>query len=110
MVPFTLIVFQLYASMGAAVKAQSDDARKLTALARFVILLALSVYPAIYLLPILGLVGPTAFVVTQVGLAAADLVASGLCGILIYMIAHSKTLPEKDTAGSHASALRGLKV
>lgn len=110
MVPFTLIVFQLYGSMGPAVKAQPDDARKLTGLTRFVILLALSVYPALYLLPLAGVVGPMALVATQIGFVAADLVANGLCGILVYMIASSKTFSEKETAGVHASAMRGLKV
>ena len=110
MVPFTLIVFQLYGSMASAVKAQPDDARKLTGLTRFMILLAVSVYPAVYLLPLLGVAEPMAFLVTQISFVAADLVANGLCGILIYMIASSKTFPEKDAAASHVPALRGLKV
>ena len=110
MVPFTLIVFQLYGSMGSAVKAQPDDARKLTGLTRFMILLALAVYPTIYLLPLVGVPEPMALVITRVGFVAADLVASGLCGILVYMIASSKTFPEKETAGNHVPALRGLKV
>lgn len=111
LVPYTLILFQLYGSLGAAVKAQPSDARKLAGAARFLILVTLLAYPAIYVLPLVGVTGATATMVTQIGFAAADLVVGGLCTILIYMVASSKTLPEKELAGAApASAFRGLKV
>lgn len=110
MVPLALIVFQLFGSMASAIKAQPPEARRLTTMARLLILLAFSVYPAIYLLPLLNVTGPLAVMISQLGFAAADLVANVLGGIVIYMIASSKTFPEKDAMGPHASALRSLKV
>lgn len=111
MVPFTLILFQLFGSMAGAVKAQADEPRKIAGITRLLISFALSGYSVIYLLPLVGLSTALETVATQAGFAAADVLGFGLCGLLIYMLASSKTQPSKElVTATHAPALRGIRA
>jgi bacteriorhodopsin len=97
MVPFLIIVYQLYVSLADAVKSQPAQARGLVVWARFVTVLTWCFYPIVYTLPLVGVTGSTAFVVTQVGYAGADIAAKAVFGLLIYMIAVRKSEPADVT-------------
>ena len=91
MVPFAIIVYQLYVGLADAVQSQPTEARKLVVWARFITLVTWCFYPAVYVLPLLGIGGSTAFVSTQVGYAGADLTAKVVYGVMIYLIAVQKS-------------------
>lgn len=93
MVPFTIIMYQLYVTMAKIVDAQPEAARRLVSRARFATLLSWSFYPAIYLLPLAGVVGTAALISTQIGYAVADMVAKAVYGVLICAVAVSKSQP-----------------
>ncbi len=91
MVPFAIIVQQLYGGLASAVAAQPAQVRGLVTLARFVTVLTWCFYPAVYVLPLIGVTGTTAFIATQLGYAGADLAAKVGYGLLIYAIAARKS-------------------
>ncbi len=84
MVPFVIIIHQLYVALRASVDNQPPAARGLVSAARFLTVSVWSVYPVLYLLPILGLTGPLTFATTQVTYALADVTAKAAFGMLIY--------------------------
>lgn len=91
MVPFLLIMFQLFVSLAKAVAAEPKESRRWVVAARFVTVITWSFYPVVYMLPMLGFTGTNAFVATQVGYAIADLTAKALYGVLICLVATSKS-------------------
>ncbi len=105
MVPFLIIVQQLYIGMAEAVRAQPERARGLVVLARFVTVLTWCFYPAVYVLPMLGVGGSTAFISSQIGYAAADLLAKVGFGVLIYLIAARKTEIAMESEKPAAAAI-----
>jgi bacteriorhodopsin len=98
MVPFLIIVYQLFVSMAEAVETQPEQARALVVTARFVTVLVWCFYPVVYVLPLIGVTGSTAFISTQVGYAAADITAKAVYGVMIYMIAARKSDIERSAA------------
>jgi len=100
MVPFLIIVQQLYIGLADAVEAQPKQARGLVVAARFMMVLTWCFYPAVYILPLVGVSGPISFIATQVGYAGADITAKAVYGLLIFMIATRKT--EIERAGELA--------
>jgi bacteriorhodopsin len=104
MVPFGIIVYQLYVTLADAVRNQPEGARHLVVLARFMTVLIWCFYPAIYLLPMLGVTGATSFVLTQAGYAAADLSAKALYGVMLYMIAARKSQADLEAPAVGATA------
>lgn len=112
MVPFGIIVYQLYVTLADAVRSQPEGARHLVVLARFMTVLLWCVYPAIYVLPMVGVTGATSFILTQAGYAIADISAKAFYGVMIYMIAARKTAALAEgtstgaTAGERVSPLR----
>lgn len=106
MIPFGIIVYQLYGTLAGAVRAQPEGARHLVIAARFLTVLVWCVYPVIYLLPLFGITGTEAFVFTQVGYAAADITAKAGYGVLLYMIAYRKSIGDEAQQAPHATRLR----
>ena len=106
MVPFLLIIQQLYFGLSEAVRSEPKEARKLVAIARLMTVVAWSVYPIIYVLPMFDLLGPNTFVSVQVAYAAADILAKAAYGVVISMIATSKSEPAPATAAEYAPAMR----
>ena len=104
MVPFVIIIHQLYFGLAASVKNEPPGSRKLVSAARIVTVLAWSVYPVIYLLPLLGLMGTNTFVTTQVLYSVADTTAKALYGVLIASIAIVKSQPLADVPAAAAPA------
>ena len=91
MVPFLIIIQQLYGSMSAAIRAEPPEARRLVSTARLVTVLTWSVYPILYLVPVVFPAGSSSFVATQIGYAAADTVAKAAYGLIICKVAQSKS-------------------
>lgn len=102
MVPFLIIIQQLYGSMSAAIRAEPTEARQLISIARLVTVVTWSVYPVLYLLPTLFPNGSSAIVATQIGYAAADTVAKAFYGLLICRIAQSKSVNAEAAAMTDA--------
>jgi bacteriorhodopsin len=91
MIPFLIIIYQLYVTLAEAVRSQPEEARGLVISARFLAMLIWCVYPVIYTLPMLGLTGTNTFIATQIGYALADVSAKAIYGLLIYQIALRKS-------------------
>ena len=96
MVPFVIIIHQLYFGLAASIRNEPPASRKLVSAARVVTVLAWSVYPVIYVLPLLGLMGTNTFITTQVLYSVADTTAKALYGVLIASIAIVKSQPLAD--------------
>jgi len=101
MIPFMIIIYQLYFAMAQAIEDQPVAVRGLVKWARTVLLVSWSLYPAIYLLPLVGLRGTSAFVGSQIGYAVADLLAKPIFGVLLLIVAMRKSaMGTLDTTGT----------
>lgn len=94
MIPFLYIVYELFFGLRASISKQSQKTQPLVRKACYLTVLAWCFYPIVYLLPNLGLAGGDAFVALQVGYSIADIVAKAGFGILIFLIARSKSNEE----------------
>ncbi len=102
MIPFLIIVRDLFIGLSNAVAAQPDSARGLVNAARWVTVLSWSFYPIVFIFPMVGFTGGTAVTLVQVGYTVADVVAKAAFGVLIYTIAVRKSESE---AGSYQPAV-----
>jgi len=91
MIPFLIILYQLFIGLGDAIARQPANARGLVSAARYLTVVAWLFYPIVFLFPMLGLTGAGAETAVQVGYSIADLVAKAVFGLLIYTIAVIKT-------------------
>jgi len=91
MVPFLIILYQLFIGMGEAIARQPAEARGLVSTARTLTVIAWLFYPVVFLFPMLGLTGAGAEAAVQVGYSIADIVAKAVFGMLIFTIAVIKT-------------------
>ena len=96
MVPLLIIVYQLYFGLGQAIRKQPDNVRGLLRWARAVLVFSWSFYPIIYVLPLLGVSGSSAYVVMQAGYAFADLMAKPVFGALLLMAVMRKSAAEQS--------------
>lgn len=92
MIPFLYIVFALFGGLRSSIDAQPGRARGLVKLACWVVVVAWSFYPVVYLLPNLGIDG--AYTAVEIGYSIADLVAKAGFGLLIFAIARAKSEEE----------------
>ena len=106
MVPFLLIIQQLYFGLSQAIRSEPRESRKLVATARLMTVVAWSVYPAIYVLPMFDLLGSNTFVSVQIAYAAADILAKAAYGIVISMIATSKSESAPVAVVEYAPAMQ----
>jgi bacteriorhodopsin len=97
MVPFAIIVRELYVGLGNSIAAQPVKVRGLVKSARDLTVLSWCFYPVVFILPMLGFSGTTAATAVQVGYTIADVVAKAVFGVLIYMIAVRKSEAEGMT-------------
>ena len=100
MIPFTLIVVELFYGLKKSISAQPESARGLVNAARWVTVLSWSFYPIVFIFPMLGLSGAAAETAVQVGYTVADVVAKAVFGVLIYMIAVRKSEDELTSSES----------
>jgi bacteriorhodopsin len=96
MVPFIIIVRELYVGLGRSIASQPPSVRGLVKAARDLTVVSWCFYPIVFVLPMLGLTGGTATTAVQVGYTIADVAAKAVFGVLIFMIAVRKSDAESD--------------
>ncbi len=94
MIPFTLIVSDLFGGLKTAIQSQPESVKGLVNGARILTVASWCFYPVVFVLPMVGLSGGAASAAVQVGYTIADIVAKAVFGILIYAIAVRKTEAE----------------
>jgi bacteriorhodopsin len=97
MLPFGIIVRELYMGLSKSIADQPANVRGLISKARDLTVLSWCFYPIVFILPMLGLSGSTAATAVQVGYTIADIVAKAVFGVMIYMIAVRKSQTEAVT-------------
>ena len=90
-IPFLYILYVLFVELTKAMGTQPEKVKKQLSNLRWVLVATWGVYPISYLLPMLNITGPDAFVARQVGYSIADVLAKCLYGLLIYKIARTKS-------------------
>ena len=94
MIPFVIIVYDLFVGLNSSIASQPASARGLVSAARWLTVLSWCFYPIVFVFPMIGFTGGAAFIAVQVGYTIADIVAKAVFGILIYMIAVRKSEAE----------------
>jgi bacteriorhodopsin len=98
MIPFAIIVRELYTGLSKSIADQPANVRGLVSKARDLTVLSWCFYPLVFILPMLGLSGSMAATAVQVGYTIADIVAKAVFGVMIYMIAVRKSQSEPVVA------------
>ena len=91
MIPFIIIVIELFTGLKKSLDSQPPTVRGLINGARWLTIVSWSFYPIVFLLPSLGLTGGATTTAVQVGYTIADIVAKAVFGVLIYCIAVRKS-------------------
>jgi bacteriorhodopsin len=94
MVPFVIIVYDLFVGLKDSIASQPESARGLVSTARWLTIGSWCFYPIVFILPMLGLSGGSAATGVQIGYTIADIVAKALFGLFIYLIAVRKSEAE----------------
>jgi bacteriorhodopsin len=97
MVPFSIIVYELFVGLKDAQAQQPECARSLVGKARFLVVASWAFYPIVFLFPMLGIDGGDAKTFVEVGYSIADIVAKAVFGVLIFMIAVKKSAAESNS-------------
>jgi len=105
MIPFLVIVYDLFFGLKNSIDSQPESARGLVSSARYVTVVSWLFYPIVFTLPMLGFAGGEATTAVQVGYTIADIVSKAGFGILIYMIAVRKSESEAEHAQSEVVGL-----
>ena len=92
MVPFLYVVYELVVGLAEATARQAPSVASITSSARYLTAVSWLTYPFVYMIKGVGLEGATATAAEQVGYSIADVVAKAIFGILVWRIAHEKTL------------------
>jgi len=98
MIPFTVIIYNLFFGLKKAVDLQPLEAKGLVNSARFITVASWCFYPLVFTLPMLGVTGGVATTTVQVGYTVADIVAKAFFGVLIHTIAARKPQVEGELA------------
>jgi bacteriorhodopsin len=96
MIPFLIIVYDLFVGLKKSIASQPAGARGLISAARWLTVISWFFYPVVFVFPMIGLTGGAAATAVQVGYTVADVVAKAVVGILIYMIAVRKSEAEAN--------------
>lgn len=91
MVPFVIIVYELYIGLRTSIALQPDSVKDLVRTARTLTIVSWCFYPVVFIFPMIGLTGGTATTAVQVGYTIADIVSKAVFGVLIYIIAVRKS-------------------
>jgi len=91
MIPFVIIVYDLFVGLKASIAAQPDSVRGLISAARWLTVISWCFYPIVFVFPMIGFSGAAAVTAVQVGYTIADIVAKAVFGVLIVMIALRKS-------------------
>ena len=98
MVPFAVIVYDLFVGLKKSIALQPVEARGLVSAARSLTVVSWLFYPLVFVFPMIGFTGGAATTAVQVGYTVADVVAKAVFGVLIYMIAARKSEVEAAKA------------
>ena len=98
MVPFAVIVYDLFIGLKKSIASQPIEARGLVSAARSLTVVSWLFYPLVFVFPMIGFTGGAATTAVQVGYTVADVVAKAVFGVLIYMIAARKSAVETAKA------------
>lgn len=104
MVPFAIIVYELFVGLKSSLDQQPVAVRGLVNTARWLTLLSWSFYPVVFIFPMIGFSGGAATTAVQVGYTIADVVAKAVFGVVIYMIAVRKSEIEAGQVSGAAVA------
>lgn len=91
MIPFVLIVIDLYVGLKKSVESQPVAVRGMVESARLITVLSWCFYPAVFVLPMIGLTGGSATTAVQIGYTICDIIAKAMFGVLIFNIAVRKS-------------------
>ena len=91
MIPFVIIVYDLFVGLKNSIASQPAGARGLVSAARWLTVISWLFYPVVFVFPMIGFTGGAATTAVQVGYTVADVVAKAVFGVLIFMIAARKT-------------------
>jgi bacteriorhodopsin len=91
MIPFAIIVYDLYTGLEKSIVNQPEPVRGLIRTARNLTVVSWCFYPIVFVFPMLGFSGRVSAVGVQVGYTIADVVAKAVFGVVIYMIAARKS-------------------
>ncbi len=108
MIPFVVIVYDLFIGLKNSIASQPESARGLVSTARWLTIGSWCFYPIVFVLPMLGLTGGVASTAVQIGYTIADIVAKALFGLFIYLIAVRKSEADeasRTSIGGHAPSL-----
>jgi bacteriorhodopsin len=92
MCSFMYVLYELYFGLAEATKKHAPSVASLIASARYITAISWLTYPFVYMLKGIGLGGSNATAFEQVGYSFADIVAKAVFGIVIWRIAHEKTM------------------
>ncbi len=98
MIPFLIIVYDLFVGLKHSIDAQPKEARSLVNFARRITVLSWCFYPIVFVFPMFGVVGAGTETAVQVGYTVADVIAKAAFGVLIYFIAVRKSEAEGFTS------------
>ncbi len=99
MIPFLLIVSDLFVGLRESIAKQPQNVRGLVNAARWLTVLSWAFYPIVYVFPMIGFSGGGAETAVQVGYTLADIVAKVGLGMLVYVIAVRKSELETEPGG-----------
>lgn len=94
MVPFVIIVYDLFIGLSESISSQPAAARGLINNARWITIISWCFYPVVFVFPMIGLTGGSAATAVQVGYTVSDIVAKAAFGVLIFLIAARKSEAE----------------
>jgi bacteriorhodopsin len=91
MIPFTLIVIDLFVGLKASIASQAESVRGLVSSARMVTVVSWCFYPIVFVFPMIGFTGGGATTAVQIGYTVCDIISKAMFGVLIYNIAVRKS-------------------
>jgi bacteriorhodopsin len=91
MIPFLMIVWNLFTGLSKSIAAQPESVRDLISMARLIVVVTWAFYPIVYIFPMLGVTGGKAEMFVQVGYTIADILAKAAFGVYIWLIAVRKS-------------------
>ena len=100
MIPFLVIVYDLFVGLKDSIAKQPQDVRGLVNTARWLTVLSWAFYPVVFVFPMIGFSGGGAETAVQVGYTVADIVSKVGLGLLVYVISVRKSEAEGMGAAS----------
>lgn len=91
MIPFALIVFDLYVGLKKSIESQPASVRGLVSSARLVTVVSWCFYPIVFVFPMIGFTGGAATTAVQIGYTVCDIISKAMFGVLIFNIAVRKS-------------------